>query len=62
VKDDAFARFRDPLHNEWFGCLNRQGQVTQRFKGGPYKGCFHVPRALWLCWRLLDQLPPSAAT
>ena len=31
---------------EWYGYLNRQGQVTHHFKGGPYKGCFHVPRAL----------------
>mgnify|MGYP002051962310 FL=1 len=29
------------------------GEVSQRFKAGPYKGCFHVPRALWMCERLL---------
>lgn len=31
---------------EWFGYLDRDGRVTHSFKGGPYKGCFHVPRAL----------------
>ena len=31
-------------------------EVTHRFKGGPYRGCFHVPRALGLCWRLLQKL------
>eukprot|EP00051_Salpingoeca_urceolata_P001249 m.39564 g.39564 ORF g.39564 m.39564 type:complete len:1241 (+) comp11285_c0_seq1:36-3758(+) len=35
----------------WFGYLDRQGNVSQRFKGGPYKGFFHVPRALHLCGR-----------
>ncbi len=51
----TFSRFPDPVHGEWFGYLNRRGEVTHRFKGGPYKGCFHVPRALWLCRRLLAQ-------
>jgi N-acylglucosamine 2-epimerase len=52
----AFSRFPDPEHGEWFGYLDRRGEVTHRWKGGPYKGCFHVPRALWLCWRLLRKL------
>ena len=51
----AWSRFPDPGHGEWFGYLNRRGEVTHRFKGGPYKGCFHVPRALWLCDRLLHR-------
>jgi N-acylglucosamine 2-epimerase len=55
-----FSRFRDPQYGEWFGYLDRAGNVTHRFKGGPYKGCFHVPRALWLCWRLLQKLEKSA--
>lgn len=37
----------------WFGYLDRRGDVSQRFKGGPYKGFFHVPRALFLCCKLL---------
>ena len=48
-------RFCDPEHGEWFGYLTREGEVSQRFKAGPYKGCFHVPRALWMCERLLVQ-------
>ncbi len=55
----TFQRFRDPQFGEWFGYLDRAGSVTHRFKGGPYKGCFHVPRALWLCWRLLETLETS---
>jgi N-acylglucosamine 2-epimerase len=56
VKEYAFSHFRDSEHGEWFGYLNRRGQVTHRFKAGPYKGCFHVPRALFLCWRILCEL------
>jgi mannose/cellobiose epimerase-like protein (N-acyl-D-glucosamine 2-epimerase family) len=47
----AFSHFPDPEH----------GEVTHRFKGGPYKGCFHAPRALWLCWRLLQKLEDSSS-
>jgi N-acylglucosamine 2-epimerase len=56
----AFSRFPDPQFGEWYGYLDRRGDVTHRFKGGPYKGCFHVPRALWLCWRLLAKLEAEA--
>ncbi len=52
----AFDHLADPAHGEWFGYLNRRGEVTHRFKGGPYKGCFHVPRALWYCLRLLRRM------
>lgn len=51
----TFAHFPDAQHGEWFGYLDREGRVSQRFKGGPYKGCFHVPRALFLCERLIDR-------
>jgi N-acylglucosamine 2-epimerase len=56
VDDYAFQHFRDPEYGEWYGYLDRSGQVTHRFKGGPYKGCFHVPRALLYCWQLLKEL------
>ncbi len=52
----SFEHFSDPQHGEWFGYLNRRGERTHRFKGGPYKGCFHVPRALLLSWKLLKQM------
>ena len=53
VADWTFDHFPDPAFGEWFGYLDRRGVVSQRFKGGPYKGCFHVPRALFLCEREL---------
>lgn len=45
---------------EWFGYLTREGKVHQRFKGGPYKGCFHVPRALFLCSQMLATMAAVA--
>ena len=63
----TFARFPDPEHGEWFGYLDREGRVTHTFKGGPYKGCFHVPRALRVVSALLRdmeaegvEVPPAA--
>lgn len=52
--------FIDQEHGEWYGYCDREGRLTHRFKGGPYKGCFHVPRTLWLCWQLLGQWPESS--
>jgi N-acylglucosamine 2-epimerase len=56
VQEYAFKHFHDKKHHGWFGYLNREGKVTQTFKGGPYKGFFHVPRSLWMCYKLLDKL------
>lgn len=56
VHEYAFSHFSDTENGEWFGYLNRNGEVTHRFKGGPYKGCFHVPRALWLVWNKLKEI------
>lgn len=47
VHDYTWKHFRDPEHGEWFGYLNRQGQILLPLKGGKWKGCFHVPRALY---------------
>lgn len=52
----TFDHFPDGEHGEWFGYLSRQGSVTHTFKGGPYKGCFHLPRALYLCETILNTL------
>lgn len=40
--------FRDQqFGGEWFGYLNRRGEVLLPLKGGKWKGCFHVPRSLY---------------
>jgi N-acylglucosamine 2-epimerase len=51
MHDYAWSHFADPEYGEWFGYLDRQGQVLLNLKGGKWKGCFHVPRALYLCWQ-----------
>lgn len=53
VHDYAWAHFSDPEFGEWYGYLNRQGEVLLPLKGGKWKGCFHVPRALLQCAQLL---------
>jgi N-acylglucosamine 2-epimerase len=46
VDEYVWQRFPDPVHGEWFGYLDRRGDVALDLKGGNYKGCFHIPRAL----------------
>ncbi|WP_299490707.1 AGE family epimerase/isomerase [Acaryochloris sp. IP29b_bin.137] len=55
VHDYSWSHFADP-GREWFGYLNRTGRVHLQLKGGKWKGCFHVPRALYLCWQQFAQL------
>ena len=44
----TWKHFRDPINKgEWYGYLNREGKVLLPLKGGKWKGCFHVPRALF---------------
>lgn len=56
VHDYAWSRFADPEYGEWFGYLNRRGEVLLNLKGGKWKGCFHVPRAMFLCWQQFETL------
>lgn len=51
VHDYTWSHFPDPEHGEWFGYLDRRGDVLLPLKGGKWKGCYHVPRALYRCWR-----------
>lgn len=50
-----WSRFKDPLHPEWFGYLNRRGEMLLPLKGGKWKGCFHVPRGLYEIWQILEK-------
>lgn len=56
IHEYTWKHFRDNEHPEWFGYLNRQGEVLLPLKGGKWKGCFHVPRGLYQCWRTLEKL------
>lgn len=50
-----WSRFKDPLYPEWFGYLNRRGEMLLPLKGGKWKGCFHVPRGLFEIWQILEK-------
>lgn len=56
IHDYTWAHFRDPEYPEWWGYLNRQGEVLLDLKGGKWKGCFHVPRGLYQCWKILEKI------
>ncbi len=56
MHDWTFAHFPDPEYGGWFGYLRRDGSLSTPLKGGMWKGFFHTPRALWLCWRLLGEM------
>nr|XP_033778112.1 N-acylglucosamine 2-epimerase [Geotrypetes seraphini]XP_033778123.1 N-acylglucosamine 2-epimerase [Geotrypetes seraphini]XP_033778133.1 N-acylglucosamine 2-epimerase [Geotrypetes seraphini] len=56
VFEFVFSKFTDPEHGEWFGYLSQEGKVALNIKGGPFKGCFHVPRCLYMCELILDKL------
>ena len=60
VHDYTWAHFPDPRFGEWYGYLNRRGEVLLPLKGGKWKGCFHVPRGLYLCMRELETLNEAA--
>lgn len=53
VHEYTWSHFTDKKYSEWFGYLNRRGEVLLPLKGGKWKGCFHVPRALYQCWQTL---------
>ena len=48
--------FPDPEYGEWYGYLNRQGEILLPLKGGKWKGCFHVPRGLYQIYTILEKI------
>ena len=56
----TWEKFRDPENGEWFGYLNRRGQVLSTAKGGKWKGCFHIPRALYQVSKTFSDLYTSS--
>ena len=57
MKLDAYlwSNFKDKEYPEWYGYLNRRGEVLLPLKGGKWKGCFHVPRGLYQIWQLAEK-------
>ncbi len=60
IHDYSWSHFRDEEYGEWYGYLNRRGEVLLPLKGGKWKGCFHIPRALLQVANVLGtQLQPD---
>jgi N-acylglucosamine 2-epimerase len=59
IHDYTWKHFKDYEYPEWYGYLNRQGEVLLPLKGGKWKGCFHVPRGLYQCWKTLEEIDLS---
>ncbi|WP_074978516.1 AGE family epimerase/isomerase [Zhouia amylolytica] len=59
VHNYAWSHFADPDNGEWFGYLNRAGKPLLTLKGGKWKGCFHVPRAMFQCWKTFEKIEQS---
>ena len=55
VHDYTWSHFRDSEYPEWYGYLDRRGEVLLPLKGGKWKGCFHVPPGLYQCWKTLEE-------
>ncbi|MEX6686492.1 AGE family epimerase/isomerase [Danxiaibacter flavus] len=56
VHDYSWKHFRDEAYGEWFGYLDRRGDVLLNAKGGKWKGCFHIPRALYQVWKTFENI------
>ncbi len=52
----TWSHFPDPEYGEWYGYLDRRGDVAMSLKGGKWKGLFHLPRALMECGSWLAQM------
>lgn len=62
VHEYSWKHFADREHGEWYGYLNRQGEVLLPLKGGKWKGCFHVPRGFYQCWKTLSAIDQKKAS
>lgn len=56
VHEYTWSHFPDAEYGEWWGYLDRSGKPFLRLKGGKFKGCFHLPRALFKCCKTLEKL------
>jgi N-acylglucosamine 2-epimerase len=59
IDEWSWSRYPDREHGEWFGYLNRQGEVSHSLKGGKWKTFFHLPRCLLLSSQLLKEIAAS---
>jgi N-acylglucosamine 2-epimerase len=53
IHEYTWQHFKDHQYPEWYGYLNRQGEVLLDLKGGKWKGCFHIPRGLYQIYKTI---------
>ena len=58
----SWEHFSDNKYGEWYGYLNRRGEVLLPLKGGKWKGCFHTPRFLYQGWKTLDSIADNKSS
>ncbi|MBL8966500.1 MAG: AGE family epimerase/isomerase, partial [Spirochaetaceae bacterium] len=56
IQEWTWSRFPDPEYGEWYGYLDRRGEVALTLKGGKWKGFFHIPRCLLACSGWLGEM------
>jgi len=56
VHQYTWENFKDNEFGEWFGYLSRRGEVLLDAKGGKWKGCFHIPRALFEVYKTFESI------
>eukprot|EP00005_Dracoamoeba_jomungandri_P000896 CAMPEP_0174251978 /NCGR_PEP_ID=MMETSP0439-20130205/1639_1 /TAXON_ID=0 /ORGANISM="Stereomyxa ramosa, Strain Chinc5" /LENGTH=431 /DNA_ID=CAMNT_0015332441 /DNA_START=156 /DNA_END=1451 /DNA_ORIENTATION=+ len=62
ISNYSWSHFNDPKYHEWWGYLNRRGEVILNLKGGKWKGFFHVPRGMLLVYNIFKELELSMTT
>ena len=56
IHEYTWSKFPDPQYGEWWGYLDRQGKPFLELKGGKFKCCFHLPRALYMCQKIFSEM------
>ena len=57
IHNYTWNHFRDKKSGgEWYGYLNRSGEVHLPLKSGKWKGCFHLPRAMFELYEISKRL------
>jgi N-acylglucosamine 2-epimerase len=54
VAEWSHLHFADEEFGEWYGYVHRDGRLSQPAKGNLFKGPFHLPRMLLMCWKMLE--------
>ena len=62
IQDWTWKHFPDPEYGEWYGYLDRRGDVALTLKGGKWKGFFHLPRALLTCVGWFGEMESSCGS